>query len=182
MTSVRMLRMLWFGMFQTTLSSERARKRPLIRFLKSRWREVLTSGRPCIGTNLESSDSHQAKRFKLKQKNKMRLFKIPWLYSNLQWMNNIKCQTRFTMELLRSSWMSLEIELMLEDLQSYQEPIVSKRLVIIMAEFQVMLILLAMMLPIIKVEEYRSIMKILISQRKRKLDLLQLKKRLLKLK
>jgi len=78
--------------------------------------------------------------------------------------------------------MSLEIELMLEDLQSYQEPIVSKRLVIIMAEFQVMLILLAMMLPIIKVEEYRSIMKILISQRKRKLDLLQLKKRLLKLK
>jgi hypothetical protein len=75
MTSVKTLEMLWFGMFQTTLSLERARKRPLIRFLKSRWREVLTSGRLCIGTNSESSDNHQAKRFKLKQKNKMRLFK-----------------------------------------------------------------------------------------------------------
>jgi len=77
MTFVKMSRMHLSGMFLITSSLERARERPLTRFPRFKWREVLTSGRPCIETNSENSDNLPAKRFKRMLKTKTILSTTP---------------------------------------------------------------------------------------------------------
>ena len=62
----KMSRMLSNGMYLTTLSLEKAKRRRLTKSLKFKWKGVLISGKLCIGTSSESLDNLPARRFRMR--------------------------------------------------------------------------------------------------------------------